>query len=600
MVWLGRLVGVLGLALSLGASAQTIESVLAPGPVIQGHAKVENDCKSCHSPFDRAAQDNLCIACHKDVGADLRQHTGFHGRQSARAQCRTCHTEHRGRDARLATVDVKTFDHRTTDFALLDKHRSVECGKCHVTGKQWREAPTECVACHARDDAHKGGLGRDCASCHDARGWALATFDHGAKTHFALDGKHASVKCDGCHANGRFKNTPSTCVGCHRKDDAHKGMYGDKCESCHAATAWKPSTFDHDMGTRFRLRGRHREVKCASCHTGPLFKVKLGTTCVECHLKDDKHKGSLGSQCADCHAERSWKEPSGFDHAKTRFPLLGKHGPLECKQCHADAQYRKTPVECVACHRKDDKHQGNLGTDCAACHRADGWKATRGLFDHSRTKFPLRHAHAAPGVKCQDCHVTLHAMRGTSTECIACHRRDDRHEGTLDERCGQCHTDERWRIERFDHARTRFVLTGRHLVVECASCHKSLRFRDAGRDCVSCHRKDDAHKGGLGSECATCHNTRDWTLWDFDHDRKTQYPLLGRHRELRCVSCHLAPVPAGRPIARVGTDCVSCHRKDDAHDGNFGRRCEQCHVPQAWRQLRQGVGPTPRQLPSAR
>lgn len=598
--WLRRLVAVLGVLACATVSAQSIESVLAPGPVIQGHAKVENDCKACHARFDRAAQDGLCIACHKDVGADIRQHTGLHGRRAAQSQCRACHTEHRGRDAQLAQVDAKTFDHRVTDFELLDKHRGVECAKCHVAGKRWREAPATCIGCHSRDDVHKGGLGRDCASCHDARGWRAAAFDHAAKTQFALDGKHAEVKCDACHVNGHFKDTPSTCVGCHRKDDAHKGTYGEKCESCHAAKAWKPSTFDHDTDTRFRLRDKHRAVKCASCHTGPIFQAKIGTACVDCHVKDDKHKGSLGRQCSDCHNERNWKEPSAFDHAKTRFPLLGKHGPVACKDCHADAQYRKTPIDCVACHRKDDKHLGNLGTDCAACHRAVGWKATQGLFDHARTHFPLRHAHAGPAIKCQDCHVTLRAMRGTPTDCISCHRRDDRHEGTLDQSCDQCHSDERWRIERFDHARTRLPLTGRHLVVECASCHKSLRFKDAGRDCLSCHRKDDTHKGGLGGACATCHNTRAWTLWDFDHDRSTRYRLEGAHRALHCAACHRAPAPAGRPIASVGTDCVSCHRKDDPHDGNFGRRCEQCHLPQAWRTLRQATGTRPPQPPPTR
>ena len=75
------------------AQAQTLESVLAPGPVIQGHVKTEHDCKGCHARFDRAAQDGLCTSCHKDVGEDIRQHQGYHGKREPRQACRSCHTE---------------------------------------------------------------------------------------------------------------------------------------------------------------------------------------------------------------------------------------------------------------------------------------------------------------------------------------------------------------------------------------------------------------------------------------------------------------------------------------------------------------------------
>ena len=54
------------------AQAQSVESVLSPGKVIEGHAKVEGDCKRCHVRFDRAAQDGLCMDCHKEVGQDMR------------------------------------------------------------------------------------------------------------------------------------------------------------------------------------------------------------------------------------------------------------------------------------------------------------------------------------------------------------------------------------------------------------------------------------------------------------------------------------------------------------------------------------------------
>jgi hypothetical protein len=342
------------------------------------------------------------------------------------------------------------------------------------------------------------------------------------------------------------------------------------------------------VDTRYALKDKHRSVKCAACHTGPVYTFKLGNTCVDCHLKDDKHKTTLGSKCADCHTERSWKEPPGFDHAKSRFPLLGAHVKTACKECHVDALYRQTPGRCIDCHKKVDKHERNLGEKCESCHSEQKWKDVQGRFDHDRSKFQLRNAHAARTVKCQDCHETLRGMRGTATDCLSCHRRDDKHDGTLGKQCEQCHRDTNWKVERFDHAKTKFALAGRHQVVQCASCHLSLRFKEAASDCLSCHRKDDTHKATLGAKCETCHNARAWTLWDFDHDRATKYKLEGKHRPLKCTSCHRLPAPAGRAIAPVGSDCLSCHRQSDVHEGRFGRRCEQCHVPESWRQVRQG------------
>ena len=92
--------------MATGARAQGLESVMAPGPVIQGHAKVEDECKSCHVRFDRKAQDRLCMDCHKEVGQDVRGKLGFHGRIKPQP-CRDCHTDHKGRDAHIVELDKR-------------------------------------------------------------------------------------------------------------------------------------------------------------------------------------------------------------------------------------------------------------------------------------------------------------------------------------------------------------------------------------------------------------------------------------------------------------------------------------------------------------
>jgi hypothetical protein len=576
----------LGLACAFAAGAaraQTLESVLSPGKLIQGHAKYEDDCRSCHIPFDRTAQERLCMDCHKEVGQDVRGKLGFHGRMQPQP-CRTCHTEHRGRDARIAEFDKTTFDHTQTDYALRGAHAKVDCAKCHQQGKRWREAPLECEACHRKDDVHKGSLGPKCGDCHVENAWKeVAKFDHG-KTRFELTGKHADAKCGDCHKNNRYRETPRACLACHKADDKHKGQFGEKCESCHGTRDWKTTTFNHDRDTKYALRGKHRVAKCDSCHKGNLYKDKLGSACVDCHRKDDKHKGTLGNECGNCHSERDWKEPAGFDHAKTRFPLLGKHASVECKSCHKSTVFKEAPSTCIGCHKKDDKHEGTLGETCADCHTERDWKA--GKFDHDRTKFRLRGGHAAPKVKCDGCHKDQKSYRRTATECYACHKKDDKHQGQQGERCEQCHVDRDWKTTSFDHGRTAFPLTGRHITVECKKCHETNRYKDARRECYACHRKDDKHKLRFGERCETCHSTRDWKLWDFDHDKRTEYKLEASHRRVACESCHTAPAPAGRKIAALSSACFACHRADDAHDGAFGSRCERCHTVDSWKKIR--------------
>jgi uncharacterized protein (DUF983 family) len=576
---------------SFQVTAQGIESIVAPGKLIQGHLKVEDDCKQCHVKFDRKAQDGLCTDCHKEIGADLRNKKGFHGQQKPQA-CRSCHTDHKGREARIAEFDKKKFDHTQTDFNLRGKHVKVECDKCHVTGKKFREASLECNACHRKDDIHKGSLGVKCESCHNETNWKEAKFDHDT-TRFALTGKHSDVKCADCHKTNNYKEAPRNCIGCHKKDDdakGHKGSYGEKCESCHSTKLWKPSTFKHDTDTKYVLKGAHRTTTCSSCHTGHLYRVKLSQDCYACHKKDDKHKDTLGKDCGSCHTERNWKESTKFDHDKTIFPLLGKHTKTECKDCHKSVLFKEAPKDCFSCHTKDDKHAGTLGEKCVSCHSENDWKTTQGRFKHDETRFKLRNAHAAVTVQCSACHANLKSYRNTPIDCYSCHKKNDKHEGQEGIKCDSCHDDKSWKIARFDHNISRFALTGRHITTTCKSCHDTTRFKDAPRDCYSCHQKADKHKLKFGVLCETCHNTRAWTIWDYDHEVKAKYRLDGAHRTVSCESCHKQAAPKGKNAAFVGSTCISCHRNQDVHFGRFGTRCEQCHNTDNWKKFKTRMG----------
>ncbi len=492
------------------APASSLEKLLMPGEVAAGHAKLEGDCTQCHDRSGKVRQTDLCVACHKDIGADLLHQRGFHGHAlKPGAECTACHTEHKGRAADIVRFDRRSFDHATSGFKLDGRHTTTACEACHATGKKFREAPANCVDCHQKQDIHQGKLGKDCASCHNTATFSKTEFDHG-KTHFPLKGAHAHTDCASCHRDPSFKNAPMECVACHTRDDAHKGGRGPKCGDCHNTEKWKQSSFDHEKVGHFALNAAHAKIACDACHRSGDMKTKLPDKCAGCHAADDRHGGRFGDDCAACHNEQKWKE-ARYDHEATaHFALKGKHAKLDCSACHVGpVSGPKLPKDCAGCHRADDVHHGSMGAECASCHVETGWKDQ----------------------------------------------------------------------VRFDHDMTRFPLVGLHASVACEECHASRAFRGTARDCISCHRADDVHKGNLGKDCAACHNPNGWKFWQFDHGKSTHFALEGAHAKLSCNACHVRPADE----VKLSRDCASCHQRDDVHNGGFGRDCARCHGSILWR-----------------
>jgi hypothetical protein len=569
------------------AWADTVETALMPGQVIEGHAKWEDTCTTCHKRFDKAAQTTLCLDCHKDTRKDVDQKQGYHGRFKEQRECKDCHTEHKGRTENIAPITEETFDHAQTDFPLRGAHadvKKVECKACHKPKVKFREAPSSCYSCHKKDDKHKGRVGELCADCHTENAWKTIRFDHN-KTKYPLRGKHADVACKACHAEDRYKNTPMDCYACHKKDDKHKGQEGTKCGDCHDDRSWKKTLFDHNK-SRFPLVGKHAQVECKKCHLTPAFK-DAPMDCYSCHKKDDTHKGSYGDKCETCHAASDWKAIT-FDHdLHTKYPLRGRHITTKCASCHKGSLYTdKTPADCYACHKKDDKHKGRFGDHCVACHTERDWKAI--LFDHDRDSlYPLKGYHRR--VPCESCHKSPLYKEKTATDCYACHKKDDIHHARFGENCEKCHTEGAWKTLIFQHDRdTKYPLLGQHRMVTCHSCHTGRLYKDkTPADCYSCHKSNDIHRLKLGNRCEDCHNSRDWKLWDFNHDTRTKFKLDGKHKGLGCYDCHKTPM-AKHLVA--SSACATCHKKDDKHAGGFGPQCEGCHETSEWRTLKQGTG----------
>jgi hypothetical protein len=303
--------------------------------------------------------------------------------------------------------------------------------------------------------------------------------------------------------------------------------------------------------------------------------------CLACH---DAGRELSGRKCLVCHASlaRRIRADSGYHAVATR------HGAaLACRTCHSEHNGR--PFRLVKW--------------------AGGAKES---FDHHQTGWALAGAHAR--LRCEACHqarlVTDPAVRsdssvslqrtylGLGTACAACHL--DEHRGRVSRACQDCHDADAWKpAPRFDHAKTRFALTGLHADLRCAQCHVTRNETATGPDgttdasfvdfhasrsawvtgCVGCHPSPHREAGRVGA-CQKCHSTAGWfvladSVRRFDHTA-VGFPLRGAHADAPCESCHLpserAPLPARVALVRANSLRPFRHQKMLFH------RCDACHA----------------------
>jgi len=422
-----------------------------------------------------------------------------------------------------------------------------------------------------------------------------------SRAHDKLEGMQ---NCTKCHAAGQ-KLSPERCLDCHKELKARiaegKGFHGKlterACETCHhehqgpgfALLDWGDagkSGFDHGK-VGYPLLGKHRAVKCESCHDARRVsesgvkevlakgrKSFLGApvSCAGCHFDD--HRGQVGTDCQKCHGLEGWKPAKGFDHQKTAYPLAGLHLKVACEKCHpaqADPagkgafpsavserylKFKPVPFQaCTDCHK--DPHLNRFGPSCASCHVVTGWKVVKPAGEtatfHDKTRYPLRGAHAQ--VACKACHGPFQGQK--------------------------------------------------------RAVYKGMAFQA----CTDCHL--DAHLGQLGRKgspqaaCDRCHNVQGWVpvRYELEDHMKGRYPLEGAHRAVSCDRCHPRDVkletrvPAAaiaqwkrmmRPVKASAfpmdrnletKKCTACHR--DVHQGQFATRmakdgCTACHVIASW------------------
>ena len=535
-------------------SITSVSAQLSPGDLALPHEHLEGleNCTKCHEIGEKLSKYK-CLACHTLLRERLEAGQGLHARAEYN-ECIDCHSDHQGKKFNLIwwKEGQQNFDHSKTGYSLQGKHQNQDCKKCHnsdnITDKQKYTSQGKNL------DTTFLGLTKDCLSCHQ---------------------------------------------------DEHRGQLDTQCLKCHDYNAWKPVPhFDHNQ-TKFSLSGRHRSVDCVNCHKKIndrsndrdqeylKFSGLAFSNCNSCHR--DPHSGRLGFSCKNCHSESGWRSVNNqdFNHDRTRFPLLGKHKDLSCKQCHRPNQSLTSMASksCQNCH--DDYHQGQFyhrqsKGACDECHTEEGFlPANFSVKQHNTTNYPLQGAHLA--VPCNFCHTknvnNTIQFRFSSTACQICHR--DPHnrqaEKFLSEKiapegknsCQYCHTVESWASIEFDHNQTNFRLEGKHQSITCVSCHLRddsdtsmiIRLKLNKNLCQDCHQ--DIHMGQFYSQnnknvvlCDKCHTAQNWIASLFNHNRDSQFKLEGAHKKLDCSQCHKAIEKNGIVFVRfkpLSSSCSACH-----------------------------------------
>lgn len=537
---------------------------IGPGPLSTPHSEMDSfsECNNCHTAGD-GVPDSKCLSCHthQPLRIRIQAGVGFHASSKVRGKgCESCHREHLETRSgsgigRKSLIDWrpfggrKQFDHELTGWKLEGEHRKQSCTTCHRKTYPKTKSPSylgqrqECTTCHfgvvdeevAKNESTGGGGGNphqfvdvaltDCRICHNFDSWKVADigatrFNHD-NTSYPLTGLHTKEECVGCHGylrDFRVEEDFQTCEGCH--EDSHLSVISAKhaCSSCHSSeVTFSKTIFNHGQVTGWPRRGKHRQLKCKYCHEIDTPPTAPSSNCVTCHK--DIHKGRFRPKsCEVCHT------PDGFDHiifdhGQTQFGLTARHSTIRCQSCHrfgiGRAFERLSSTACASCHEHKNAHCGQFGeVKCQICHIQGGDLHSK--FEHSLTRLPLEYGHQT--IDCERCHRL--ANLGDEATC-----------------------------------RNTIKYTG--LSPHCSECHIDVHNNDLGDNCSKCHR------GGMPFNEVV-----------FDHDRDSDFPLLGFHNSVECEFCH-----PKRKFRLGSLRCVSCHLEDDPHQQALGDDCESCHDP---------------------
>lgn len=514
-----------------------------------------------------------------------------------------------------------TFNHNTTDFALVGQHQSVNCKACHKD-LVFSKAKSDCISCHT--DIHEQTVGNDCARCHTQQSWLVpSTTQLHEQSRFPLLGAHLAADCFQCHESAsllRFDPLGVDCYDCHKTNfesttnpNHVAGGFSTECSECHAVNAfeWTGAGVSH---LSFPLTGGHEINDCFACHeTGQPYN-SISQECESCHLTNfqsttnPNHQTlSFSTDCIQCHTTNpGWKPAKYESHDAEYFPVYsGKHNDTweNCSECHTTSGNYGL-FSCIDCHEHnkgdtDEKHNEVSGYQYSnnACFECHPQGSSEGSFNHAQSNFPLTGAHI--NAECSQCHANGYA--GTTTVCGDCHLVDfnestnpNHTELGLANTCETCHTtDPGWAPAKFDEHNDFYMLDGAHIEVasDCIACHDG-NYSNSPNTCFGCHANNynqtvnpNHQELAIATDCQDCHTTiPDWKPATFA-THNDYYALNDAHNTIAtdCFVCHEGNYTS------TPTLCFGCHADNYNQTTNpphqasqFSTECETCHSEAAW------------------
>ncbi len=208
MLWAGILVAAVLVGLLAADFGFREAQWVSNGPLSSAHARLENDCSSCHDPLSRQVTVENCTRCHERHGDELgvysfSSHYLYRTEdfqrvavQDGEVSCFSCHPEHNGRQALRTVVEDRLCITCHDEGSFIAGHPEFEVLRDAIPDRpgiafphvrhvrellaenEFLELEQTCLTCHNPEDDGMGfraiEFDRHCDSCHLTRGVATA------------------------------------------------------------------------------------------------------------------------------------------------------------------------------------------------------------------------------------------------------------------------------------------------------------------------------------------------------------------------------------------------------------------------------------------
>jgi hypothetical protein len=467
----------------------------------------------------------------------------------------------------------------------------------------YKEAPRTCIGCHRKDDdgaakGHRGRFGEKCESCHGTKAW---------KPHLQPRQRHTlGAARQAPHGQLQLPATPGTCSATRPAAPASTATARTTSTRAAWAASARPAT---PSATGRKRRASTMTAPATRCWASTATRAARPATGRP--LQGHPHPTASAATARTTSTSQRWAttaRPATANATGRRPRASTMPAPaLRCAKRHAE-------LRCDACHSGSRLPRGAARLPAATARTTSTkarWAAPAATAMASAAGF--RHRASTMHARALRC-ATPMPRRTVEVQGLPCRRAP----ATGPRRWTATAATARTTSTRRSWARAARAATTTRAGRTCAtttprrasrcwagtcpwpakSCHKSLRYRDAARDCDGCHRKDDKHALKLRHCLRQLPQRTRLALWTFDHQRRTRFALDGAHQRTPCDRCHTrARPPRARPSPTWAAAALACHARDDKHDGAFGAQCERCHDSSRWGQVTQRLGAMPPAAP---